>query len=106
MAKKKDMVLVGYPMYKCRLCGKSFTEQYTIVEDTYQDVQGPHGMEVWRYRLHFIDPCKDGAWGVADFQGLVGLRFATPATENSWGEHLDPASKQPIPLRLERTASE
>ena len=100
MAKKKDMVRVGYPMYKCRLCGQSFTEPYTSIGALHQAVENPHGTEAWRCPLHLVDFCKDGNLGVADFQGLVAVRPAIPATEDMYGDYLDPTSKEPIPAYL------
>lgn len=66
-----------HEIYKCRLCGESFEFSVTESRDTalkavagtaYDGKWYPEGGGIGVY-MHQFHACKDGSFGIADFQG-------------------------------------
>ena len=95
MPKKKWVDLVGYPLYKCRLCGASFNDYRCEVFKITDALQGwtddKHALSRALYSEH---ACQDGNAGVADLSGLTGVRHAVI---DRWGRYVDTESMQLMP---------
>ena len=107
MTKKKEIKTVGYPVYKCRICEKSF---YGELQDTFdfwlkvsQQNLTSYGQEVMKrilpqggppltktVDLYEVHNCDDGSKGLADLKGIVKIR---EAIEDSVGNFVDPVTK-------------
>ncbi len=66
-------------IYKCRLCGEEFVDCSTsgekrnrsfVMKIMCRAVEQKEPEEIMEPTLYACHPCKDGSFGVADFQGM------------------------------------